>query len=132
MEVKRYDCNKTADFAHEVKRMCEQYIGDYCYSCPLRGVGCGIDHIDGDTIASVQKWSDENPEKPKLTKEEYIFLQGFMHPECKSILRNSKTLLRLKTINNDDIWLNPNMFSFIKLGETWWFTDLLKLEVKEN
>ena len=67
--MKKYDCRKTADFAHEAKRMCEHYqkIAD-CYKCPLGYMNCDVDAIDEDMINEVQKWSDKNPEIDTIRK----------------------------------------------------------------
>lgn len=64
------DCNNTAVFAKEYRRMCKSFAE--CRKCPMYehlSVGqmtCSIktlDYID-DIIPVVQKWSDENPMPP--------------------------------------------------------------------
>ncbi len=67
------DCNKTINFLHELKRLCDSR--DECVAnaankedCPMFGV-CSLTHskLCAETIKTametVQKWSDEHPKK---------------------------------------------------------------------
>lgn len=62
------DCSKTVEFLRELTRMCGSF--EFCLlGCPLRtedsgGPRCGFspDGSNDNTIAIVQKWSDEHPE----------------------------------------------------------------------
>lgn len=68
--MKKYDCSKTADFAHEAKRMCEHYVEKtgQCIKCPLYTTECDIDKITDRVIDVVQIWSDEHPEIDTIRK----------------------------------------------------------------
>ena len=81
-------------------------------------------------IDIVQKWSDEHPEAPKLSKREFDFLVMFKWVDEKWIERTPNGNLRFATTNENcdlcDIW-----FSFIGKGDSMTFRELLKLEVEE-
>lgn len=123
----KYDCSKTLDYAHEYKRMCNSYIGaNTCRPCPMAKMNCRYaesatkEHID-----IVQKWSDEHPEKPKLTKEERAFIEAFFDKDKKYIECNTFKY---------GPWafaLRKDMFGFINDDEKWTFNELLELEVEE-
>ena len=68
--MKKYDCNKTADFAHEAKRMCEHYVEKtgQCIKCPLYEAECDIDKITNRVVDIVQRWSDAHPEIDTIRK----------------------------------------------------------------
>lgn len=124
----KYDCNKILDFVHEYGRMCES-ISD-CKECPLNTLSCDeLSSITAEHVAIVQKWSDEHPEIPKLTLEEYDFLQAFRVTADKHIERKIGHLFLVIGYTSMELW--ASMFPFIKEGETWFLGDLLKLEVKE-
>lgn len=59
------DCTKTVDFIRELVRMCDS--NDACSSCHLHDAKHGTcrrtpaESLSEDTIAIVQKWSDEHP-----------------------------------------------------------------------
>ena len=87
--MSKYDCSKTVDYAHEFTRMCDAG----CEACPLRKgplhkVGCGLRKLTEKTIAIVQKWSDEHPEVPKLTKKENCRKRQQTHSRQKVRVRN--------------------------------------------
>lgn len=130
----KYDCSKTLDYDHEVNRMCKTIptspIGK-CPNCPLANIG-GCSPASGliqKTIDIVQKWSDEHPEQPKLTREEDSFICSFKVTANKYIERKQGYLFLTMGYNSIDLW--PTMFSFIEEGEMWALDDLLKLEVEE-
>lgn len=123
----KYDCNKTLDFSHEYGRMCHCFPD--CKECPLHTRCPETSDITAEHIAIVQKWSDEHPEKPKLTREEYAFLQAFKVTADKHIERKIKHLFLVMGYTTMELW--PELFPFIKEGETWFLGDLLKLEVEE-
>lgn len=81
----QYDCTKTADFIHEIKRLynsCTAETHDECKVCPLTGVcGDGIGDLNESHIEAMQKWSDEHPEK---TRSEW-FQEQF--PNCEIHVR---------------------------------------------
>lgn len=127
----KYDCYKTLDYWHEYKRICHVYMNttdayECNDNCPLRHKGC--EEPTAEIIAIVQKWSDEHPEIPKLTREEYDFLQVFRVTADKHIERKIGHLFLVMGYTTMELW--PTMFSFIKEGETWFLGDLLKLEVE--
>lgn len=125
--MKKYDCSRTLDYVHERDRMCRHNKCDE--SCPLvrRSDECNPGAITQEHIDIVQRWSDEHPE-PKLTREEYAFLQAFRLTIDKHIKREAGCV-RLMVINTTP-GLRPSMFRFITEGETWSLGDLLKLEVE--
>ena len=135
--VKHYDCTKTRDCIHEYHRLCTSYPAGCESSCPLIGVEiCSFDIFENeDAIASLQKWSDEHPEAPKLTKKDYSFLNcfGTVNKYIKrqygvlSVLWNGPTI----TINPMEIPIDATMFKCVEKGQKWSFEDLLKLEVEE-
>lgn len=64
------DCNKTINFLHELKRLCDSR--DECVAnaankedCPMVGIcSCGLTNLCAeDAKKTVQKWSDEHPKK---------------------------------------------------------------------
>ena len=136
MRVKmKYDCNKTLDFLKEKARMCNMY--SCCLGCPFAtpDMECAFSHnMTQEHIDIVQRWSDDHPEMPKLTKKEYEFLSAF--PYSNGMLINRTGLgLRLiiyRYIDGESyIYIDNNMFPFIDVGEEWDFGKLLSLEVIE-
>ena len=130
--MKKYDCSKTQDCIHEYHRLCDSYPAGCESDCPFIGVEeiCGFDIFENeDKIALLQKWSNEHPEAPTITKEERVFLEAFKIPDSKIIRRGSVGVFLYFGSTNIELW--GNMFPFIKEGETWSIYDLLKLEVEE-
>lgn len=129
----KYDCTKTRDCIHEFRRLCDSYPAGCESSCPFFEIDetCGFDIFKSEAaIASLQKWSDEHPEKPKLTPEEAAFLRTFKVAKYKYIARYDERLFFV--LEHDmlvELW--PTMFPFIKDGNPWAMEDLLKLEVEE-
>ena len=98
-----------------------------CKSCDFKGdVNCNYELL---------KWAASEYEEPvpKLTKREREFLECFNNKDKRAITRhtNGKLGVRDTIYNIFEAEIHPGMFSFIKQGETWTFTDLLKLEVEE-
>lgn len=135
--MKKYDCSRTLDYVHEATRLCTVYTKSKCEGCPLGDtVDCAfVGDITPEHIDILQKWSDEHPEQPKLTKREYEFLSAFTsNIEGKAILRNNMgTWLDFVGINNTVMShrIDDNMFPFISDDEVWYFDKLLKLDVEE-
>lgn len=134
--MKKYDCSKTLDYVHEMSRLCNSIpvVGGTCdnSNCPLGHITiCSYptqEHID-----ILQKWSDEHPEKPKLTKREYEFLITFLISMDKYIGREPMYDLYIHDARCDTYYgIDPTMFSFIQEGEQMTFDELLKLEVEEE
>lgn len=133
--MKKYDCNKTLDYIHELARMCHSFPG--CKDdCPLRPICYGFTHTQLTTqehVNIVQKWSDEHPEQPKLTERDYSFLNCFS-PVDKYIRRQYGVLSiiwydPMITIGAMEIPIDVTMFKCVEKGQKWSFEDLLKLEV---
>lgn len=132
----KYDCTKTIDCIHEYHRLCCDFHSAGCENdCPFCDMGnCGLDFFDEDKIALLQKWSDEHPEKPKLTKEEHDFLASFMYPE-ELFIRKGGVTMQLDTHYSDNysnatIPLKKRLFQFIDENKDWTVEELLKLEVE--
>lgn len=131
----KYDCNKTLDCIHEFNRLCHDLHASGCESdCPFFEMDyCGFDLLDENKIALLQKWSDDHPEKPKLTKREYEFLKTFLVSMEKAVVRGKlkKDLYIHDTKYDTHYTIDPTMFSFIQEEEQMTFNELLKLEVEE-
>lgn len=131
----KYDCHKTLDFIHEFYRLCK--LHPRCDNdCPLCGDTCNLHSFDEDKIALLQKWSDEHPEKPKLTKREHDFLNCF-NPVNKYIKRQCGVLVIIWkdptiTLNAMEIPIDATMFSFVEKGQKWSFDGLRKLEASDD
>lgn len=128
--MKKYDCSKVLDYIHERERLCIMYTK--CEGCPLNDIDCAfVDKITPKHIDIVQKWSDENQslEMPKITHEEYAFLQAFQVTSDKQLERRSGNICLVAGIAM--MRLRPSMFQFIGEGEIWSLDKLLRLEVKE-
>ena len=135
--MNKYDCSKTEDFAHEARRMCHFYVGEVrdCTECPMALVHCDIDDITPDVIKAVQKWSDEHPEKPKLSKKEYEFLSSFKKIDNRYICRSAAGDCYVLIPDMDcHIGVADDMFSFIQegIGNGWSLEELLELEVEDE
>ena len=97
-----------------------------CKSCDFKGnVNCYYELL---------KWAASEYEEPtpKLTKREREFLESFEYPVDKIIIRDINGLfLDYKRGTPMNISIKEDMLPFIKLGETWSFEELMKLEVEE-
>ena len=133
--MKKYDCSKTADLIHEFCRLCD--FNKDCVSCPIylykvdRDDICHIEDLGTTALNIIQKWSDEHPEKPKLKREEYIFIKMFGNDKQYHIFRTGDGTL---VVNTSTVGLEMSKwnFQFIKTGESWSFEELLKLEVEDD
>lgn len=123
--TRKYDCEKTRDFIHEWAR--------YTTACAQYTNLEPIEPWEKDAIERIQKWSDEHPEPPKLTKRDYSFLNCFS-PVDKYIRRQYGVLSiiwydPMITIGAMEIPIDVTMFKCVEKGQKWSFEDLLKLEV---
>ena len=125
--MSKYDCTKTLDYAHEFMRLHDEQ--DSCEACPLYGYGCSLGTISEKHIKSVQKWSDEHPEVPKLTKKERAFIERLDERTSICGMQEGGLGLQfyLRRIPIKDDW-----FAFIDPGDEWKVSDLLKLEVEDG
>ena len=128
----KYDCNKTTDYLHEVRRMCKAHPS--CGACPisLTNLRCGTvpTLCDVSLVDIVQKWSDEHPEQPKLTKREREFLECFKHVDDKRVRKLNGCAYFGRHFGNDMALAN-GMFDFVENGTIMTGEELLKLEVEE-
>ena len=126
--MSKYDCSKTIDYAHEFTRMCD----DGCGVCPLYKAGCGLKKLTEETIAIVQKWSDEHPEKPKLTRKERAFIEGVKAYKGVFIKRLYDGTLVLRSDLTNFVYLDQEWFIFIKRDKAMSIFELLDLEVEDE
>lgn len=126
--MKKYDCNKTLDYSHEFNRMCK---ANNCGRCPfdIKADCSGVVNLSQKYIDILQKWSDEHPEPPKLTKKERTFLECFEGALDERIIKRTDSgVYYCYTMHNR---LKDDMFTFIEEGTSMTFEELLKLEVEE-
>lgn len=81
--MKKYNCNYTKDYAHEVSRMCKKTYPN-CEECPLSQLDpCDALAVTAEHIRRVQEWSDAHPEITLTDKQVEIFkalnLLGFRY-----------------------------------------------------
>jgi hypothetical protein len=91
---------------------------------------CDLGFFDEDKIALLQKWSDEHPESPKLTKREHDFLSMIVDDG----LTIKRTRMGLGIYSKTDevlIFLDWRYFNAVDRSWIWTVEDLLKLEVEE-
>lgn len=122
--MKKYDCEKTRDFIHEWARY-ETEQSKYT----------DAEHIEPwepDAIERIQKWSDENPEAPKLTAEERAFVAAFKVKESKRIERRHGKVYVVSMYGSQEFEIWPSLFKFIEEGEHVPLTDLMQLEVEDE
>lgn len=95
----------------------------FCNSCDFKGVPC---------VGKLIDWllAEDKEPAPKLTKREREFLECFTHIESKEIRREEDGFYVYSYVGCG-LLIADDMFPFIKLGESWFFEDLLKLEVEE-
>lgn len=127
--MKKYDCNKTLDYSHEFNRMRK---ANNCGRCPfdIKADCSGVVNLSQKYIDILQKWSDEHPEPPKLTKKERTFLECFDEFLDERMI-SGYPRVRMYDYKNSLSYLKPDMFTFIKDGDSMTFEELLKLEVEE-
>ena len=124
----KYDCNKMLDCMHELKRVCDRYTfcGD---GCPLYGRNCVAQSMTQTEIDILQKWSDEHPEVPKLTKEDRMFLESFEGVEGRKINKSDGDVFYY--YGGVSSMLAPDMFKALEPKTTMTFEELMELEVEE-
>ena len=129
--MKKYDCNKTLDYSHELGRICRSCD---CAECLVGHLPCSVDRVTQEHIDIVQKWSDEHPEAPKLTKKERAFLECFKCDEsCHSFRKIRRVDNGVRLFNGEfQAILTEGLFSFLKIGESMTFEELLELEVEDD
>lgn len=81
--MKKYNCNNTLEYVHEVSRMCKKTYPN-CEECPLSQLDpCDALAVTAEHINRVQAWSDANPEIVLTDKQVEIFkalnLLGFRY-----------------------------------------------------
>lgn len=125
----KYDCSKTHDYVHEFKRMCAEMncIGD---DCPLASKGCRLERITDEHIQIVQKWSDEHPEKPKLTKKDRAFIDAFVPVDSREIKKDGEYAYYI--YEQAYSMLAKGMFKNLAPGTKMNFEELKKLEVEDE
>ena len=70
--MKKYNCNNTLDFTHEMSRMCKKFYTD-CRACPCAELSCEPRDLSQEYIRRVQAWSDAHPEITLTDKQVEIF-----------------------------------------------------------
>lgn len=100
-----------------------------CYNCDFYEIESGCDEQALDWLLS-----EYQEPAPKLTKREREFLECFNNKDRRAITRHTNGRLDVRDAihNIFEAEIHPEMFSFIKPGETWTFKDLLKLEVEDE
>lgn len=80
--MKKYNCNNTLDYVHEIARMCRAF-DEGCEGCPLTKLHCELYEITPEHIRRVQAWSDAHPEITLTDKQleilEALDLLGFRY-----------------------------------------------------
>lgn len=126
----KYDCNKTLDCVHELRRICTVYTK--CEGCPLKNIDCAfVRDITQEHVNIVQKWSDEHPEPPKIRKEDLAFIKAFKIRDSKYIERHQGHLRVVTMYGSQEFEIWPDMFPFIEEGQNASFIDMLRMEVEE-
>ncbi len=130
--MSKYDCNNVMDYGHEFRRLCKLYPS--CSdngSCPLVGRYCNnLGHITQEEIDILQKWSDEHPEPPKLTKKDRAFLECFGGVGDRKISKDSNGCV-FYYYNGVSSMLSSDMFKALEPETTMTFTELMEREVEE-
>lgn len=125
----KYDCNKVLDCKHELKRLCASYV-TCSAGCPLKPSNCELKAIEQEDIDILQKWSDEHPEPPKLTKKDRMFLECFEGVSGRKICKDSDGCA-FYNYSGISSFLSEDMFKALEPSTTMTFEELLKLEVEE-
>lgn len=130
--MSKYDCNNIMDYGHEYCRLCDSHPS--CNDddeCPLRGRYCGtLGRITQEEIDILQKWSDEHPEPPKLTKKDRMFLECFATGRNRTIVKDSD-VNSFYYYDGSYSKLSDDMFKALEPGTRMTFEELMKLEVEE-
>lgn len=121
--TRKYDCEKTRDYIHEWAR--------YTTACAKYTELKPIEPWEKDAIERIQKWSDENPEAPKIRKEDLAFIKAFKIRDSKYIERHQGHLRVVTMYGSQEFEIWPDMFPFIEEGQNASFIDMLRMEVEE-
>ena len=119
-----YNCEKTRDFIHEWAR--------YRLAASKSPGMEIVEPWDPDAIERIQKWSDENPDSPKISPEDLAFVKAFKIKENKRIGRRHGKLYVADMFGSKEFEIWPNMFPFIQEGTDITLTDLMQLEVEDE
>lgn len=118
--MKKYNCNNTLEYVHEVSRMCRAFdkCGG-CDGCPLvKKSCCGIFDVTPEHINRVQAWSDAHPEIALTDKQVEIF--------------KALNLLGYKYIAHDKNKDIATYFSEPYKGRKQWEAGAFRLEIHSN
>lgn len=120
----KYDCTKTKDFLHELKRAsewCRKRSVSDCKECEMvcRNGGCLVTFTrDLDCIPErqfdyviqrVQNWSDSHPEKRELTEDETNILKAYKALGFKYIVADKGGCVCIyvhKSKKDEEMWCN--------------------------
>lgn len=106
--------------------MCDSY--NECYDgCPLFGRFCNPRNLDQEDIDILQKWSDENPEAPKLTEKDRMFLECFEVSEDRIISKDDRGNV-FYYYDGVSSLLAPDMFKTLEPDTRMTFRELLEVE----
>lgn len=132
--MKKYDCSKTLDYIHELRRMCKEYTNSSCEGCPFRNMDCTfVLDITQEHIAIIQRWSDEHPEKPKLTKTDMTFMEEMCDVNNSKAWGIERSIRLYATcVGAGKIPIKPSMFQAVDVGTSMTFEELLQLEVEDE
>lgn len=130
--MKKYDCNKTIDFIHELNRACKMY--KRCdLGCPLKEHSCTtMGGITQESIDALQKWSDENPEAPKLSKRDRAFLEAFDMRGVDRTIRKDCLGNVYYVYGGIGSRLASGMFESLEADTTMTFEELLNMDTEEE
>lgn len=126
--MKKYDCNKTLDYNHELERLCQTLR--YCEDCPMREWHCELTNgLTQDGIDVLQHWSDTHPEEPpRITERERDFLMNFVQDENITVTRLNSNRLRIsRAVGFGGVDIYGDMFPFIGVNDCWSIKILLGL-----
>lgn len=126
--MKKYDCSKFLDLKHEQKRLCASHV-TCSEGCPLKNYTCLFEAMGQTEIDILQKWSDEHPGAPTLTKRDRAFLECFASASDRRISRDSHCVYyEYGGVSN---MLSFDMFKALEPNTTMTFDELLRLEVED-
>lgn len=109
--------------------MCDSY--NECYDgCPLFGRFCNPKNLEQEDIDIIQKWSDEHPKAPKLTKKDRMFLECFGGGGSRMINKDNEGNV-FYYYEGVSSMLAPDMFKSLEPKQGMTFVELLELEVEE-
>ena len=115
---------------HELNRVCDRY-SSCSEGCPLLGRNCIAKTMTQTEIDLLQKWSDEHPEVPKLTKKDRMFLECFeAGVKDRKITKDYKGDV-FYYYESTSSMLSPDMFKNLEPSTITTFEELLELEVEE-